>query len=439
MLGLLPTWSSTPPRRPARSVPHNLLALTSAPELIARLDRVGLLLGLVWLPAVAGLAVWRLVRASPAARWLAAPVLVPAVAFLGLVTAGYAHGLERGFLSNDDVDQRLWIGQAAALGAVVIGVILGLGARTAGANGGRAPGDRARATRRRRARFETCSPMRSTIPRSPSPTRSAPGCSSTSAVRPSMLPAAGGRAVTPLVRGGTTVALLVHRPELLDEPGLLEDVGAAAGLALDHERLQAETRSQLDRLRASRARTVQAGDRARRQLERDLHDGAQQRLVVLALALRLLRAELDAAQAGRLDAAEAHLRAALAELRALAHGIYPAVLVDEASPRARGAHGDRLRAGHARDVAGRALRRPRSRPPRTSWSPKSSSAGPPDGVTVRAARADDRLRIEIESAAALGEHLVELEDRIGALDGELTLVPAPPGQVKVCAELPCGS
>ena len=121
-------------------------------------------------------------------------------------------------------------------------------------------------------------------------------------------PSEPGRTVTPLVRGGRPVAVVVHRAELLDDPGLLEEVGAAAGLALDHERLQAEARARLEQLRASRARTVEAGDAERRRLERDLHDGAQQRLVVLSFALRLLRDELEGDAAERLDAAAEELR-----------------------------------------------------------------------------------------------------------------------------------
>ena len=82
-------------------------------------------------------------------------------------------------------------------------------------------------------------------------------------------------------------------------------------------------------LRASRARTVQAGDAERRRLERDLHDGAQQRLVVLSLALRLLRSQVDGIRAARVDAAEAELQGALSELHELARGIYPAILAEE--------------------------------------------------------------------------------------------------------------
>src|SRR5262249_43294879 len=98
--------------------------------------------------------------------------------------------------------------------------------------------------------------------------------------------------VTPILRGGQRVALLSHRPGLLAEPALAEEVAATARLALENERLQAEAWSQLEDLRASRARIVQAGDAERRRLARDLHDGAQQRLVTLSLALRLARTRL---------------------------------------------------------------------------------------------------------------------------------------------------
>src|SRR5262249_11663255 len=100
------------------------------------------------------------------------------------------------------------------------------------------------------------------------------------------------RAVTVLGPPDTPVAALVHDPALLERPALLTAAGAAARLALENERLQAELRSQLVELRASRARIVSAGDEERRRLERDLHDGAQQRLLSLGLALHLARAKL---------------------------------------------------------------------------------------------------------------------------------------------------
>jgi hypothetical protein len=93
---------------------------------------------------------------------------------------------------------------------------------------------------------------------------------------PAALPGAdAGRSVTVLDRDGTPIAALIHDPALENEPELLESAAAAARLAIDNERLQAEVRSQLREVRASRARIVEAGDRERRRVERNLHDGAQ--------------------------------------------------------------------------------------------------------------------------------------------------------------------
>jgi signal transduction histidine kinase len=114
--------------------------------------------------------------------------------------------------------------------------------------------------------------------------------------------------------------------------GLLRTRLSEADLvAEENVRLDAELQARLDDLRESRARIVQAGDAARRKLERDLHDGAQQRLVGLALDLRLAREKLDddpAAAAAMLDDASAELARATEELRELARGIHPAVLSD---------------------------------------------------------------------------------------------------------------
>ena len=102
--------------------PGNLLAVADAPSLVEAAGRAGIALGLVWAPLLAALAIARVVRASSAARRLVAPVLLPAAAYLGLVAASYAHGLERGFLSNDDVDRALWLAQAGALALLALGV-----------------------------------------------------------------------------------------------------------------------------------------------------------------------------------------------------------------------------------------------------------------------------------------------------------------------------
>jgi signal transduction histidine kinase len=141
-----------------------------------------------------------------------------------------------------------------------------------------------------------------------------------------------GRAVTVLERNEIAMAAIVHDAALLDDPGLVASVASAMRLALENENLHAEVQAQLDEVRASRARIVAAGDLERKRVERDLHDGAQQRLVSLTLALRLARAKLgpdaDPEVAGSIDQASADARAALAELRELARGIHPQVLTE---------------------------------------------------------------------------------------------------------------
>jgi signal transduction histidine kinase len=101
------------------------------------------------------------------------------------------------------------------------------------------------------------------------------------------------RTVTVLERHGERIAALMHDPALAEDPALLNSVSTATGLALENERLLAELRAQLEELRESRARIVQAGDTERQRLERNLHDGAQQRLVSLALALALAQSKVE--------------------------------------------------------------------------------------------------------------------------------------------------
>ena len=92
--------------------------------------------------------------------------------------------------------------------------------------------------------------------------------------------------------GGRAGGGAAARPSLEDEPELLASVTAAAGIALENARLQVELRARLEELRGSRARIVEAGQKERQRLERNLHDGAQQRLVALSLELSLLEGEL---------------------------------------------------------------------------------------------------------------------------------------------------
>jgi signal transduction histidine kinase len=134
-----------------------------------------------------------------------------------------------------------------------------------------------------------------------------------------------GRAWTAVDRDGRRVAAIIHDASLDTSPELVMAAAAASSLALDNERLKADLQARVEELRLSRLRIMEAGDAARRRIERDLHDGAQQQLVSLALDLRMLKARL---QDPAIDDLSARLATALAELRELARGIHPAILTD---------------------------------------------------------------------------------------------------------------
>jgi signal transduction histidine kinase len=137
-----------------------------------------------------------------------------------------------------------------------------------------------------------------------------------------------GRAVTLIDRDGARMAALIHDASLQDEPELLEAVSAAAGIALETGRLHAELAARLDELRGSRVRVIEAGQKERQRLERNLHDGAQQRLVALSLELTRLkkRLEADPEATARIDHARSEIAMSLDELRDVAHGLHPAVV-----------------------------------------------------------------------------------------------------------------
>jgi signal transduction histidine kinase len=144
---------------------------------------------------------------------------------------------------------------------------------------------------------------------------------------------------------GRLLATIVHDFSLAEEGDLVRAVGGAASLALENERLDAELRANLHELRASRARIVESADAARRRIERDLHDGAQQQLVAILLALRVARSRIDAdprAAGDMLEAATRDLGGAIGQLRELARGIHPAILSDRGLGPALAALADRM-------------------------------------------------------------------------------------------------
>jgi signal transduction histidine kinase len=268
--------------------------------------------------------------------------------------------------------------------------------------------------------------------------------------RPLELPPTGsGRAVTVLGPAETPVAALVHDPALLERPRLLQAAGAAARLALENERLQAELRAQLVELRASRARIISAGDDERRRLERDLHDGAQQRLLSLGLALQLVRDELGPEANGAtelLSEADAELRAALEELRELAQGIHPAVLTE-----------------HGLGPALKTLAARSPLPVEIAYVPDERLPAPVEAAAyfvvsealanvakhahasaaaVSVTCEEGSLVVEVEddgvggAAPRAGSGLAGLADRVQALDGRLTIDSQPGAGTTLRAELP---
>jgi signal transduction histidine kinase len=258
------------------------------------------------------------------------------------------------------------------------------------------------------------------------------------------------RAVTILGPANAPMAALMHDPVLLERRGLLEAAGAAARLALENERLHAELRAQLAELRASRARIVSAGDAERRRLERDLHDGAQQRLLGLGLALQLVRAELGNEANGAtelLDEAETELGAAIEELRELARGIHPAVLTEQGLAPA-------LRTLAARSpLPVEIVDVPEERFP----APIEAAAyfvvsealanvakhAHASAAYVSVAREDGLLSVVVEDDGVGGARpkgrsgLAGLADRVQALDGRLTIDSDTRRGTTVTAELPC--
>ena len=260
-----------------------------------------------------------------------------------------------------------------------------------------------------------------------------------------------GRSATVVERDGQPIAALLHDPVLENNAELVQSVCAAASLALENERLQAELRARLVELQASRARLVGATDAERRRIERDLHDGTQQRLVSIAMSLGLLESKLPAGEGESrplLHETREALTAALAELRELTHGINPPLLVeqglaaalDELCRRAALPVHLRLQIDHrlpdevesaAYFMVSEAL---------TNAAKHSHGSE----VLVLATCAGQTLTVEVSddgiggAGAAGGSGLRGLADRVEALGGRFT-VSSPPGRgTTVRGEIPCG-
>jgi signal transduction histidine kinase len=258
------------------------------------------------------------------------------------------------------------------------------------------------------------------------------------------------RAASDVRLDGRRVATLIHDPLLLDDPDLIEAVSSAAGLALEKERLDAELRAKVEQLRESRSRLLEVGLSERRRLERNLHDGAQQRLVSLALDLRLARSAIDGdpeRARALLDGAGVELERALEELRELARGIHPAVLTDRGIDSAVEALAGRTPLPVEID---RKLGERVSEPVELAAYFVVSEAlanvvkyAAASRASIRLERENGHVRVEVAddgiggADASRGTGLRGLADRISVLGGKLE-VASPPGRgTRVIARLPC--
>jgi signal transduction histidine kinase len=412
------------------SCPANLLGVANAPAAADAFARWGLRLGAAALAAAALLAVWRLWRASAAGRRAVAPVLIPGIAFLGLLVAQHVHEPGAAFY---DLDRALRLTQSGALLGVAAGVAW-----------------QRLAVRRVRGRLASLvgeladtqgrglRDLLSTALGDPTLELLYPleGQWIDENGEPRPLPPSGERDTTSLLQGGEVGALVVHRRGLLDDASIVDALGSGPRLAIDHERLQAQQRAQLRRLRASRTAIVAAGDAERRRLERHLHDGAQQALAGLAMAIGLRRATGSSADE-QLGRAQDCVRAALDSVRTLAHATYPPVL-DEAG------------LAPALDVLSEwrphlelgAVPSERLDPALESgvYFIVAALAPPAAGAAVRAEvrEADGRLLVEVHPYIAAAD-LTEVEDRAGALGGRLTVEATVGGGTVARVEIPCAS
>jgi signal transduction histidine kinase len=256
------------------------------------------------------------------------------------------------------------------------------------------------------------------------------------------------RSVTVVEREGRPVAVLVHDPAVLADPGLLEAVASAAQLAASHARLQGEVQARVVELEASRRRILVARDDQRRRLERRLHEGAERRLGQLADTLRRSRRSASAERTrDQIAGAEAQLAQTLEELRGLAQGLHPGVLSE------RGLAG--ALTGLAEDfpipvqvtVAGDQVPSPVAVVTYFVCAEALANVAKharASGVAVSVTARDGLVRVEIEDDGVggadpgRGSGLRGLADRVETVGGTLQVASVPGQGTRLAAEIPLG-
>ena len=257
-----------------------------------------------------------------------------------------------------------------------------------------------------------------------------------------------GRSVTVVEHDGEPVAVLLHDPAVLEDPGLLEAVTSAAQLAVSNARLQGEVQARVEELAASRRRILDARDEERRRLERRLHEGAEQRLGELAVTLRHgRRSASDERTRQQIARTEDQLARTLEELRRLAHGLHPRILSEHGLEAALVALASEFPVPVEIDVTG-------SQPPlrvgvvayfvcaeALANVAKHAAAA---RVTVAVAVGEGRVRVEVSDDGvggadpARGSGLRGLADRVETIGGTLQVESAPGHGTRLAAEIPLG-
>jgi signal transduction histidine kinase len=261
-----------------------------------------------------------------------------------------------------------------------------------------------------------------------------------------------GRAAVEVALGDRRVGVIVYDATLIADRSLVESAGRVVALALHNEHLTAELRAGRDRLQRSLARTVEASDVERRRIARDLHDGLQGRLVLLAIQANAVHGDPTLSADARSDAAAlgAGLQIAITELRDLVQGVMPAMLTERGLSAAAEELADRCPIPVSLD-----LERARGALPGAVESTgyfivaealanavKHSHAS---AVDLRMARENGHLRIELRDDGVGGAHanggagMRGMADRVEALDGRLTVHSPAGGGTGIVAELPCAS
>jgi len=323
--GLLPATLFDPQASGCFTCAANLAEVHAAPDLRTSLIRWGLVLTIGTGTGMAVLAAWRWLRAPRIVRLVNAPVAAggAAVALLSAAAAGYA--LAQPVRVIDAPSRAIWLAQCAIV-VLMAGGVAATALRTR------------RLASRMAAQVLAATPDAAALQHSLAESIDDPALA---LVFPrddgTVIDAAGqpvgadgaGLAVATVRRASRTVAEVRYRAELAGAEQLLGTAVRSAGLALEHVAAQARLRAELADLAASRRRIIEDGDAERRRLERDLHDGAQQRLIGLQLFMQLAADDASDAQAEAYHAARRIVSTALADLRDLAHGIHPAALTDD--------------------------------------------------------------------------------------------------------------